>query len=136
MQFQQESKSTVIFNEAYEIVQLRFQQQVGLLLISSIFRTVICERTRTGQWKLQQVGKKDRKLLSICGGTFLNNDRQQPTIICSRPGGRFWMADVQGTVQKTLVFKVGGLQLQQLKMLTDLRSFRIYSKHVVRKCLW
>lgn len=100
-----ESRSSVILNEAYEIVQIRFQQP-RWLLISSIFRTVICEKTDTNHWRLRQVGMKDRKLLSICGGTFLNDEQKPPTIICSRPGGRFWIADVEGQVQRTLVYKV------------------------------
>lgn len=52
------------------------------------------------------MGTKDRKLLSLCGGTYLDDDQRSPTILCSRPGGRFWIADVEGVVQKTLVYKV------------------------------
>lgn len=103
--FQNEISSSLILNEAYEIVQIRFQQPKWLL-ISSIFRTVICEKSDINHWRLRQVGTKDRKLLSLCGGTFLSADQRPPTIICSRPGGRFWVANVEGTVQKTLVYKV------------------------------
>lgn len=102
-----ESRSSEIFNEAYEIVQLRFEQK--RLLASSIFRTVICEPSTVagGQpWRVCQVGKKDRKLLSICGATFVNSDHRASTIVCVRPGGRMWIADVQGNVDKTMVFKV------------------------------
>lgn len=101
---QGEISSSVILNEAYEIVQIRFQQP-RWLLISSIFRTVICEKSDINHWRLRQVGVKDRKLLSLCGGTFIDDDRRPPFIICSRPGGRFWIADVEGVVQKTLVYK-------------------------------
>lgn len=101
---QGEISSSVILNEAYEIVQIRFQQP-RWLLISSIFRTVICEKSDINHWRLRQVGVKDRKLLSLCGGTFIDDDRRPPLIICSRPGGRFWIADVEGVVQKTLVYK-------------------------------
>lgn len=101
------SKSVEILNEAYDIVQLSLSQQY--LLVSTTFRSIICLREKNGQWQVSQVGKKDRKVLSDFGGTFCpaspTSTTKTPTVICSRPGLRFWIADCSGNVQQTLLFK-------------------------------
>lgn len=110
-----ESRSSEILNEAYEIVQLSFAQK--RLLASSIFRTVICEPSAIpGEpWRICQVGKKDRKLLSICGATiFSNTNDRKAMMVCVRPGGRIWLADAEGNVDKTMVFKVRGKDWREL----------------------
>ncbi|EDW74602.1 uncharacterized protein Dwil_GK22008 [Drosophila willistoni] len=95
------SKSLEILSEAYEIVQLSVYQ--SYLLVSTLYRCIICQRdAQTLQWHITQVGKKDRKQLIDCGGIFL---KQKLQLICGRPGLRFWLADVQGNVSKTILFK-------------------------------
>ncbi|CAD7012197.1 unnamed protein product [Ceratitis capitata] len=98
------SKSTEILSETYEIVQLSVCQ--SYLLVSTLYRSVVCQLNAvTGHWQVTQVGKKDRKVLSDCGGIFLKQQTNRPSLICGRPGLRFWMADVEGNVQKTLLFR-------------------------------
>lgn len=96
------SKSFEIINESYEIVQISFSKP--WLLISTIYRAIICEKGLDGLWKVSQIGKKDRKVLSDFGAVFQGPARQ-PSIISTRPGFRFWIADVEGNVLQTLLFK-------------------------------
>lgn len=96
------SKSMAILNEAYDIVQMNFSKP--WLLISTIYRAIICEREPDGKWKVSQIGKKDRKILSDFGATFIGSPRT-PTIISGRPGFRFWVADTQGNVSHTYLLK-------------------------------
>ncbi|XP_011184188.2 WD repeat-containing protein CG11141 [Zeugodacus cucurbitae] len=98
------SKATEILSEAYEIVQLSVCQ--SYLLVSTLYRSIVCQfTTATGQWQVTQVGKKDRKVLSDCGGIFLKQQNSRPFLICGRPGLRFWIADAEGNVEKTLLFR-------------------------------
>nr|XP_014090842.1 WD repeat-containing protein CG11141 [Bactrocera oleae] len=98
------SKSSEILSEAYEIVQLSVFQ--SYLLVSTLYRTIVCQfSVVTGQWQVTQVGKKDRKILSDCGGIFLKQQNCSPVLICGRPGLRFWIADAEGNVKKTLLFR-------------------------------
>ncbi|XP_050324124.1 WD repeat-containing protein CG11141 [Bactrocera neohumeralis] len=98
------SKSTEILSEAYEIVQLSVFQ--SYLLVSTLYRSIVCQFSIvTGQWQVTQVGKKDRKVLSDCGGIFLKQQNCRPVLICGRPGLRFWIADTEGNVEKTLLFR-------------------------------
>lgn len=53
------SKSIELLNEKYSIVQLNYQQ--GLLLVSTILRTILVNRNEGG--KVIQVGQKERKKL-------------------------------------------------------------------------
>lgn len=53
------SKSSKLLNEKYSIVQLSYQQ--GLLLVSTILRTILVNRNENG--KVTQVGQKERKTL-------------------------------------------------------------------------
>ena len=91
-----------ILNEAYEIVQLSFRH--SLLLVSTIYRAIICEKEQDGQWKVSQVGKKDRKILSNFGISFYGN-KLKPYIITARPGFRFWLSDKDGNVSQTFLLK-------------------------------
>lgn len=91
-----------ILNEAYDIVQMNFCKP--WLLISTIYRAIICERELDGKWKVSQIGKKDRKVLSDFGSTFMGSPRS-PSIISGRPGFRFWVADTQGNVSHTYLLK-------------------------------
>uniref|UniRef100_A0A0K8UU56 WD repeat-containing protein CG11141 n=2 Tax=Bactrocera latifrons TaxID=174628 RepID=A0A0K8UU56_BACLA len=98
------SKSTEILSEAYEIVQLSVFQ--SYLLVSTLYRSIACQFSIvTGQWEVTQVGKKDRKVLSDCGGIILKQQNCRPVLICGRPGLRFWIADTEGNVEKTLLFR-------------------------------
>uniref|UniRef100_A0A1A9WR45 WD repeat-containing protein CG11141 n=1 Tax=Glossina brevipalpis TaxID=37001 RepID=A0A1A9WR45_9MUSC len=97
------SKSAEILNEAYEIVQMSAHK--GYLLVSSLYRSIVCHRLN-GAWVITQIGKKDRKQLIDCGGTFLKEILIKNTkIICGRPNLRFWLADIEGNVEKTLLFR-------------------------------
>ncbi|XP_037951674.1 WD repeat-containing protein CG11141 [Teleopsis dalmanni] len=98
------SKSVEILSEAYEIVQMNVYQ--SYLLVSTLYRSIICQRcTSSGQWQITQVGKKDRKQLVDCGGVFLKTGGKSLSLICGRPGLRFWLADTDGNVEKTYLFK-------------------------------
>ncbi|KAL9913836.1 WD repeat-containing protein CG11141 [Glossina fuscipes fuscipes] len=97
------SKSVEILNEAYEIVQMSAHK--GYLLVSSLYRSIVCHRAN-GVWVITQIGKKDRKQLIHCGGTFLKQILIENTkIICGRPNLRFWLADIEGNVEKTLLYR-------------------------------
>uniref|UniRef100_A0A1B0AGG1 WD repeat-containing protein CG11141 n=1 Tax=Glossina pallidipes TaxID=7398 RepID=A0A1B0AGG1_GLOPL len=97
------SKSIEILNEAYKIVQMSAHK--GYLLVSSLYRSIVCHRAN-GVWVVTQIGKKDRKQLIHCGGTFLKQILIENTkIICGRPNLRFWLADIEGNVEKTLLYR-------------------------------
>lgn len=74
------------------------------LLVSTIYRSIICERQSNGEWKVSQIGKKDRKVLSDFGVSFIGSART-PSVLCVRPGYRIWISDTSGNVLKTLLFK-------------------------------
>ncbi|XP_075166840.1 WD repeat-containing protein CG11141 [Haematobia irritans] len=95
------SKSVEILSEAYEIVQLSAHQR--FLLVSTLYRSVICTH-ESGNWIVKQIGKKDRKQLVDCGGTFFKHS-SKPQMVCGRPALRFWLADVNGNVEKTILFR-------------------------------
>ncbi|CAK9804582.1 WD repeat-containing protein CG11141 [Anthophora quadrimaculata] len=97
------SKSSELLNEKYAVVQLSYQQ--GLLLVSTILRTILVNRNENG--KVTQVGQKERKTLGKLGAVFgcRQNYVQDLVIYASRPGLRLWQADKTGTVLKTLIFK-------------------------------
>ncbi|XP_035794699.1 WD repeat-containing protein CG11141-like [Anopheles albimanus] len=99
-------QSREILNERYEIVQMDLRQG-RWLLVSSLFRTVICSPEAAGderRWRVAQVGKKDRKTLSPFGAIFALVHGQQQ-IISTRSGFRLWLADYEGNVAQTLIFK-------------------------------
>uniref|UniRef100_A0A182K090 WD repeat-containing protein 55 homolog n=1 Tax=Anopheles christyi TaxID=43041 RepID=A0A182K090_9DIPT len=98
-------QSREIINERYEIVQMDLHR--GKLLVSSSFRTVICspEEEEGGQrWRVAQVGKKDRKMLAPFGAVFATVHGKQQ-IVSTRSGFRLWLADDEGNVAQTLIFK-------------------------------
>ncbi|KAL0273453.1 UNVERIFIED_CONTAM: hypothetical protein PYX00_006111 [Menopon gallinae] len=96
------SKSVELLNEQFEIVQLSYCQQI--LLISTYYRSIICDGLN--KWKVHQVGTKERKILGKFGATFSRTDNSQELVIyASRPGHRLWLANSNGSVQQTLLFK-------------------------------
>ncbi|KAJ3660359.1 hypothetical protein Zmor_004810 [Zophobas morio] len=96
-------KSMEILNESYEVVQLSYSQQ--RLLVSTTYRSIICQRQE--KWKVCQVGKKDRKILGPFGGVIYQSGPKttDAVLYCTRPGLRIWVADYDGNVNKTLLFK-------------------------------
>ncbi|KAJ1519907.1 hypothetical protein ONE63_004145 [Megalurothrips usitatus] len=102
------SKSAELLNEKYEVVQLSYNSSNQLLLVSTLYRTILCHRdTNDGAWKVSQVGNKERKTLGKMGAVFFNNPEnpRAPVAYCSRPGLRLWAANKDGVVEKTLMFK-------------------------------
>lgn len=74
--------------------------------MSTLYRSIVCQFSAvTGQWQVTQVGKQDRKVLSDCGGIFVKQQNCRSVLICGRPGLRFWIADAEGNVEKTLLFR-------------------------------
>lgn len=53
---------------------------------------------------MAQVGKKDRKTLCPLGATFIGSKFEEK-VIAARPGYRLWVADINGDVKQTLVYK-------------------------------
>ncbi|EEZ99531.1 WD repeat-containing protein CG11141-like Protein [Tribolium castaneum] len=96
-------KSAEILNESYQVIQLSYSQQ--RLLVSTTYRSIICQRL--DKWKVCQVGKKDRKILGPFGGLIHQNGPKttDAVLYCTRPGLRIWVADCDGNVNKTLLFK-------------------------------
>ncbi|CAH2042718.1 unnamed protein product, partial [Iphiclides podalirius] len=97
-------KSMEIVNEEYEIVQMSYHQNT--LLVSSLYRTILCER-RDARWLVSQLGKKERKSLCRLGAVFQHSYARggAAAAYCARPGLRLWRADARGDVQHTLLFK-------------------------------
>ncbi|XP_059491142.1 tectonin beta-propeller repeat-containing protein 2-like [Neocloeon triangulifer] len=98
------SKSMELLDEKFSIVQLSYCHQI--LLVSSMLRTVICNPD--DPQNISQVGQRERKRLGQLGATFCaspNGLPNQEVIYTGRPGLRIWVADRQGTVQQTLIFK-------------------------------
>jgi len=57
------SKSIEILNEKYEVVQLSYNSNNQLLLVSTLYRTIMCHKSRSeNSWKVSQVGNKERKV--------------------------------------------------------------------------
>lgn len=69
-----------------------------------MYRAVVCEKSRDGHWQVSQIGKKDRKVLSDFGITFMGPINQL-TIVTVRPGFRFWISDTKGNVAQTILLK-------------------------------
>lgn len=100
------SKSTEVINEKFGIVQMHFCNP--WLLISTLYRAVVCKRDETNEWQVSQIGRTDRKVLNDFGAVFTPIDvdhRKPPQVICARPGYRFWLADVDGNVSHTFLLK-------------------------------
>lgn len=101
------SKTIEILNEKHEIVQMNFSKP--WLLVSTIYRAIVCRRTNENQWTVSQIGRTDRKVMNNFGAVFtprdVNDPEKVPNIICSRPGFRFWMADCDGNVSHTYLLK-------------------------------
>ncbi|XP_052755919.1 WD repeat-containing protein CG11141 [Galleria mellonella] len=101
-------KSMEIVNEEHEIVQMSYYQNT--LLVSSVYRSIVCER-RDARWHVSQLGKKERKSLCSLGAVFAYSYARgggggaAPAAYCARPGLRLWRADRAGTVHQTLLFK-------------------------------
>lgn len=110
------SKSIEILNEKYEIVQLNFSKP--WLLVSTLFRSIVCRQTNENQWIISQIGRTDRKVLNNFGAVFtttdVNDPKKQPSIICSRPGFRFWMADIDGNVSHTFLLKASVNEIRSI----------------------
>ncbi|XP_055390393.1 WD repeat-containing protein CG11141 isoform X2 [Condylostylus longicornis] len=100
------AKSTEILNERYSVIQLSLFQ--SYLLVSTLQRAVVCEVDRSknsSEWRISQIGKTDRKALGEFGAAFKVEDLKPPNIIACRPGFRFWLANCEGIVEKTFIFK-------------------------------
>ncbi|XP_058832057.1 WD repeat-containing protein CG11141-like [Topomyia yanbarensis] len=95
-------ESWEIVNEKYEIIQLSLQKEY--LLVSTTYRTVICVQEDPGKWRVTQIGKKDRKILSHFGAVF-HTYHKKPQVVSARSGFRLWVADMVGDVAHTLIFK-------------------------------
>ncbi|CAH2268294.1 WD repeat-containing protein CG11141 [Pararge aegeria] len=97
-------KSMEIVNEEHEIVQMSYYQNT--LLVSSVYRSIVCER-RDSRWHVTQLGKKERKSLCALGAVFQYSYARggAAAAYCARPGLRLWRADVAGHVHQTLLFK-------------------------------
>lgn len=91
-----------IVNEKYLIVQMSLRKDK--LLVSTAYRTVICTQEDSKRWRVTQVGKKDRKLLSHFGAVF-HEYHKHTQIVTTRSGFRLWVADQEGDVAQTLIFK-------------------------------
>lgn len=84
------------------------------MLVSTLYRTIICHRntkaSTNDNWTITQIGKKDRKQLVDCGGSFFKQSSapyngKRSRLVCGRPNLRFWLADIDGNVEKTLLFR-------------------------------
>ncbi|XP_055594670.1 WD repeat-containing protein CG11141 [Uranotaenia lowii] len=95
-------ESREICNEKYEVVQLSLRKDK--LLVSTTYRTVICTQEDSVKWRVTQVGKKDRKILSHFGTVF-HEYQKELQVVTTRSGFRLWVADLEGDVAQTLVFK-------------------------------
>lgn len=69
-----------------------------------MYRAVVCEKSKDGHWQVSQIGKKDRKVLSDFGITFMG-PVNKPSIVTVRPGFRFWISDTKGNVAQTVLLK-------------------------------
>ncbi|XP_062555698.1 WD repeat-containing protein CG11141 [Armigeres subalbatus] len=91
-----------IVNEKYRVVQMSLRKDK--LLVSTTYRTVICTQEDSKRWRVTQVGKKDRKMLSHFGAIF-HEYHKQFQAISTRSGFRLWVSDMEGDVAQTLIFK-------------------------------
>lgn len=101
------SKSSDVINEKFGIVQMQFTHP--WLLVSTLYRAIVCRKMDSGEWKVSQIGRTDRKMLNDFGAVFQHSTdfshRKPPAIVCARPGFRFWLADVDGNVSHTFLLK-------------------------------
>ncbi|XP_028171814.1 WD repeat-containing protein CG11141 isoform X3 [Ostrinia furnacalis] len=100
-------KSQEIVNEGHEIVQMSYCQSA--LLVSSVYRSIVCARA-DARWRVSQLGKKERRSLCALGGVWQHSYARggaagAAAAFCARAGLRVWRADAAGTVHQTLLFK-------------------------------
>ncbi|RUS76520.1 hypothetical protein EGW08_015713, partial [Elysia chlorotica] len=124
--YQGMSKSLLLLIEtSTEITQIDYQNR--LLLVSTRQRSFVVRLDR--QTETVQVGSKDRKIPGQFGACFIPElcKPDDVKLYAARPGCRLWLADIQGTVKSTHIFKdplthevpeirllaAGKLQLQQ-----------------------
>ncbi|KAI5704440.1 hypothetical protein M8J75_005321 [Diaphorina citri] len=115
------TKSCEISNERYRIVQLSFNNN-QILLVSSLYRSVILYKNEN--WKVLQIGQKDRKTLAELGAVFnikTCTSASPPLIYATRHGQRIWIADTSGVVQRTLLFKdlLASSDIPRIKLLNS-----------------
>jgi len=96
------SKSSNLLSENYEVVQLSYMQQN--LLVSTTQRTILySSKTRL----VTKVGNQERKAAGGFGGVFAAGLwSKNLKLYAARPGLRLWLADQEGAVQNTLIYKV------------------------------
>ncbi|XP_039278777.1 tectonin beta-propeller repeat-containing protein 2 [Nilaparvata lugens] len=99
------SKACEVLNEKYRIVQLSFNHNRQTLLVATEFRCIIV--FKNDNWKVVQVGQKERNRLCRLGGTFKSQllRPMDPVVYTCRSGFRIWQSDKDGVVQKTILFK-------------------------------
>ncbi|RZF33180.1 hypothetical protein LSTR_LSTR004866 [Laodelphax striatellus] len=99
------SKACEVLNEKYRIVQLSFNHNRQTLLVATEFRCIIVFKNEN--WKVVQVGQKERNRLCRLGGTFKSQllRPMDPVVYTCRSGFRIWESDKDGVVQKTILFK-------------------------------
>lgn len=99
------SKACEVLNEKYCIVQLSFSHHCQTLLVATEYRCILAYQQES--WKVVQVGQKERRSLCHVGATFCPQASRplEPLVYSGRAGLRFWQADKEGTVHKTIIFK-------------------------------
>uniref|UniRef100_A0A1B6D2Y9 Tectonin beta-propeller repeat-containing protein 2 n=1 Tax=Clastoptera arizonana TaxID=38151 RepID=A0A1B6D2Y9_9HEMI len=99
------SKASEILNEKYCIVQLSFSHHCHILLVATEYRCILVHKNES--WRVVQIGQKERRSLCHIGATFVHRPKQplEPLVYSGRSGLRFWHADKQGVVHKTIIFK-------------------------------
>lgn len=108
-------KSVEVVNEKFGIVQMQFSSP--WLLVSTLYRAIVCKQDDSSKWNVSQIGRSDRKVLNDFGAVFTPIDvdsRKPPSVICARPGFRFWLADVDGNVSHTFLLKESVNELQSI----------------------
>lgn len=97
----------VFTSPSFQLMQLdsrvvQMDGQNGLLLVSTLTRSFICDTVRE---QYRQIGQKLRE--GEFGGCFAKYiEGREPHIFCARPGSRIWEAASDGTVLNTHQFKL------------------------------
>ncbi|XP_047004975.1 Hermansky-Pudlak syndrome 5 protein homolog [Schistocerca americana] len=97
----------VFSTPSFQLMQLdsrvvQMDGQDGLLLVSTLTRSFICDTIRE---QYRQIGQKLRE--GEFGGCFAKHvEDRQPHMFCARPGSRIWEAASDGTVLSTHQFKL------------------------------
>ncbi|KAF6215080.1 hypothetical protein GE061_009829 [Apolygus lucorum] len=98
------TRAREVVNEKFKIVQLSYNQHHQGLVVASTLRCIVCYYNKPN-WKVSQVGQRERHCLQELGASFVVDENHIPSIFSCRSGLRLWKSNLDGNVEHTIKFK-------------------------------